>query len=261
MAAVALAAVVGVTGSDFAGAGGPPQTSSGSGLPTRAGASASGSARLASSGLKLVLSGTIVGTPGGALISVAGGQDELFTVGQAITRGVFLADVHRHAVVIRRDDVLEKLQLRRAAGVGSTPGVAPDATAAPAISPPAAHAEAAREREDISYSVRRDFANKLFESAEPSAHAAVVPAPDGGMQLSEIAPGSLYERLGLSEGDAIRTVNGAPVNTIEDLSILSQQRNNTDKLLVGFVRGGNPYNVQFDPEHGIEIEAVRAPAE
>lgn len=213
-------------------------------------------ARLPISSLNLILTGTIIGTPGRALIRVEGRKDELFVVGQAIANGVFLTDVYWLGAVIRRDGVLEKLEFR---GVAESQDIARVESIPPAELNPPIPGEAVRDLVNNSYSIKRDFANKHFESAEILTHARIIPVPNGGMQISDIVPGSLYERLGLSDGDAIRTINGTPVNSIHDLANLSQQRDNADRLQVGVVRGGNLYNMQFDPEHGIEIEMVGDP--
>lgn len=207
-------------------------------------------ARLPVSRLNLILTGTITGTTGRALIRVRGGKDKLFAVGQEIVSGVFLTDVFQRGVVISHDGVLEKLEM-------SSRAESQDVTRIES-GPPAGHSqplpeEAGRDQENNSYFIKRNFANKLFGAPDLLTHAKLVPVPSGGIQISDIAPGSLYERLGLNDGDAIRSINGAPVNSISDFENLFQHRNSTDKLQVGVVRSDNLYKIQFDPEHGIEI--------
>jgi type II secretory pathway component PulC len=224
--------------------------------PTRSGALAQVStvayetARLPVSRLNLILTGTITGTTGRALIRVRGGKDKLFAVGQEIVSGVFLTDVFQRGVVISHDGVFEKLAMSSRAESQDVARIESD--------PPAGHSqplseEAGRDQENNPYFIKRNFANKLFEAPDLLTHAKLVPVPNGGIQISDIAPGSVYERLGLNDGDAIRSINGAPVNSISDFENLFQHRNSTDRLQVGVVSSGNLYKIQFDPEHGIEI--------
>lgn len=228
-----------------------PPTRSGPG--TQLSTMAYETARLPISNLNLILTGTIVGTPGRALIRVEGHKEELFAVGQAIASGVLLTDVYRRGAVIRRDGVLEKLELRSGAESQVIARIKPDLPAVPSQPLPD---EADRDRGNSSHFFQRVFADKLFENPDILTNARIIPVPNGGMQISDIVPGSLFEQLGLSDGDAIRSINGAPVNSISDFVNLFQQRKNTDRLQVGVARSGNLYNMQFDPDHGIEIEMV-----
>lgn len=51
----------------------------------------------------------------------------------------------------------------------------------------------------------------------------VVPNTEGGLLVREIQAGGLYERLGLRAGDVIRSVNGQPVNNMDDVAKVYQQ--------------------------------------
>lgn len=246
--------IVFVTSPDFVFASDSSQTPPARfGLSTQVSTLAYETARLPISDLNLILTGTITGTPGRALISVEGRKEELFSVGQAITSGVFLTDVYPRGAVVSRYGVLEKLELRSRAKSQDFARFESDPPSVPNQFLPD---EANRGQGNNSYSIKRTYANKLFEAPDLLAHAKIIPVPNGGIQISDIIPGSLFERLGLNDGDAIRTINGAPVNSISDFVNIFQQRNNTDKLQLGVARGGNLYNMQFDSEHGIEIEMV-----
>jgi type II secretory pathway component PulC len=221
-----------------------------SGALAQVGRVAHETARLPVSSLNLILTGTITGTTGRALIRVKGGKDKLFAVGQEIISGVFLTDVFQRGVVISHDGVLEKLAMSSRAESQDVARIESD--------PPAGYSqplseETGRDQENNPYFIKRNFANKLFEAPDLLTHAKLVPVQNGGIQISDIAPGSVYERLGLNNGDAIRSINGAPVNSISEFENLFQHRNSTDRLQVGVVSSGNSYKIQFDPEHGIEI--------
>lgn len=223
-----------------------------SGLRTEVRTSADEIARLPVSNLNLIITGIIIGTPRRALICVEGRKDEPFAVGQAITSGVLLADVYLRGVVIHHDGVFEKLELRGAAGSSGHVRVEsyplPVSSLPPKRSAPAVHPipdEAVRDQGNNSYVVKRSFVNMQLESADLLVHARIIPASDGGFRIIEIVPGSLYERLGFRDGDAILAINGAPATSYLDLVNFLQQRDKIDRMQVDVARGGDLYQMQY----------------
>lgn len=254
MVSATIFGIVFVTSSNFVFASDTSQTPSNRPGPhTQASALAYETTRLPISNLNLILTGTIIGTPGRALIREGNRKEELFAVGQAIASGVILTDVYRYGAIIRRDGVLEKLVLRSGAESQDLAHIQSDLPTLPSQPLPD---EADRDKGISSFFIRYEFANKLFGAPDILSQAKIIPVLNGGMQISDIVPGSLFERLGLNDGDAIHTINGKQVSSVSDFVNLFQQRNNTDRLQVGVMRSGNLYNMQFDPEHGIEIAMV-----
>lgn len=254
MVSATIFGIVFVTSSNFVFASDSSQTPSNRPVPrTQASALAYETTRLPISNLNLILTGTVIGTPGRALIREGNRKEELFAVGQAIASGVILTDVYRYGAIIRRDGVLEKLVLRSGAESQDLAHIQSDIPTLPNQPLPD---EAGRDKGISSFFIQYDFANKLFEAPDILSQAKIIPVSNGGMQISDIVPGSLFERLGLNDGDAIHTINGKQVSSVSDFVNLFQQRNNTDRLQVGVMRSGNLYNMQFDPEHGIEIAMV-----
>ncbi|MFZ0890114.1 MAG: type II secretion system protein GspC [Candidatus Binataceae bacterium] len=67
-----------------------------------------------------------------------------------------------------------------------------------------------------------------------------------GFKISEVAPGSLFQQMGLTDGDVIQSINGRtlddPARAIDMLRTLSDQQSVTISLL----RGGTPVQFQYE---------------
>ena len=71
-------------------------------------------------------------------------------------------------------------------------------------------------------------------------------APDiSGFKLIDIQPGSLYEKLGLKQGDVIKSCNGKPVVTVEDAMALYNKLKTANKVDLEFIRDGQVKKLQY----------------
>jgi general secretion pathway protein C len=76
--------------------------------------------------------------------------------------------------------------------------------------------------------------------------ARAVPYKDGGYQLFQIVPGSIYETLGLKNGDVIKGFNGEPINDpAKAFSLLSSIKDAKSGELQ-IERGGKAVNMVYD---------------
>jgi general secretion pathway protein C len=73
-----------------------------------------------------------------------------------------------------------------------------------------------------------------------------VPNAGGGFLVRELQPGSIYEKLGLRPGDVIRTVNGQPVSSMDDVMRLYQQFGSAERVQVDVQRGGRSESLYYD---------------
>lgn len=82
-----------------------------------------------------------------------------------------------------------------------------------------------------------------------SATPRIVPAfchhQPSGFRLYAIPPGSLAARLGLRNGDTVRTVNSMPVNSEDTLHAAYQRFRTAAQLTVGIERGGQPAMLRY----------------
>lgn len=173
------------------------------------------------SSLNLVLTGVLVNlTHSVALISADGAPELPFIVGEEITAGVVLHEVYADRALIRRGATTESLMLKE---------TGPALPSGSVVTPPRVNnarrtaAAVDVQRSGNQFNVEREQLNKQLQRPEFLSQALMVPNAGGGFLVREIQPGSLYEKLGLRVGDVISSVNGQPVNTIEDVLRLYQQ--------------------------------------
>jgi len=86
---------------------------------------------------------------------------------------------------------------------------------------------------------RRNFAPEVL------GQGAVVPDPAGGFQMKKVTPDSLYSRLGLRAGDVLRSVNGAPIDSPEQLMVLYRQLSEGGQGQVEVLREGRPEALHY----------------
>ncbi|MBI3898588.1 MAG: PDZ domain-containing protein [Gammaproteobacteria bacterium] len=194
------------------------------------------------SSLNLVLSG-VLATPNGsvALISADGGPETPFAVGQDIIPGATLYAVYSDRVLIQRGARTESLMLK---DIG--PALADGSIVAAGPS----NADNAVQRIDQrNFTVDRQSMNQQMQKPEFLSQALMVPHASGGFLVREIQPGSMYEKLGLRVGDVINTVNGQPVNTVEDVMKLYQQLGSSGgaaQVSLQIRRGGRTETLQYN---------------
>ncbi len=191
------------------------------------------------SGLNLVLTGVVAaGNASLALISVDGRPQAPFAIGQEVTDGAVLKAVYPHRVLLIRNGVMESLLLKSAdAGAGVSVGASLPFN--PILS-------SIRERGENDYVVPRSVVNaELQQPQKLLTQALMVPDPGGGFLVREIQPNSVYQRLGLHVGDVIRSVNGEPVNTMQDAMHAYQQARDMQSIQLQIVRNGRPEVLQY----------------
>ncbi|HJT37266.1 MAG TPA: trypsin-like peptidase domain-containing protein [Actinomycetota bacterium] len=64
-----------------------------------------------------------------------------------------------------------------------------------------------------------------------------------GAHVNTVAPGGPAERAGIKPDDVIVSLDGKPINSMNDLIEFLLQKNVGDKVVVGLIRGGNHLNV------------------
>lgn len=190
-------------------------------------------ARVAVSNLAMTVTGVAMRASGGcALVVVQGQPESAFCAGEEISPGVQLDSVQRDRIVIVRGGAREAVLMKDAEG---TPGVPAAAAPQPIVQP-------SGNRQIVD---RRQLQQQLGRP-EFLGQAVIVPNPGGGFLVREMQPGSLYEKLGLRPGDVIRTVNGQPVSSMDDVMRLYQQFGSAERVLVDVQRGGRNETLYYD---------------
>lgn len=214
------------------------------------------------SNLNLTLTGVVRGKADIALISVEGARDKPFTVGEAVAPGVKLMAVRSFRAVISHDGTLERLELSRRAGASSG-SVSASQVPAP-VSVPASvsvqprlfksgfvvaqvPAEAVLDMGNSRFSVKYSFINDQVQSGDLFANARMEPDTSGGFRITEIVPGSLYDALGLKDGDTISAINGKSHKSFAELMSLYEQRDSIKTVQIQVMRDGslNDLHLEF----------------
>jgi general secretion pathway protein C len=201
--------------------------------------------RIPLSSLNLVLTGVMVGGAHNfALISVNGGNETAFSIGEEILAGAALHAVYPDRAVLRRAGALESLVLKDSlalpeGSIVTSPQYRKDAPLA------------GIRGNGSNFTVERNTLAQQMQKPEFLSQALMVPNAGGGFLVREIQPGSVYEKLGVRAGDVIRSVNGQPINNMDEVMKLYQQLggiNQASNLAVEITRGGRTESLQYNIE-------------
>lgn len=192
------------------------------------------------SSLNLVLTGVMITPPGSfALISSDGGPELPFGIGQDIVAGVSLYAVYTDRVLIQRGGATESLMLK------DTGPNLPDGSVVTA-SPQRPSGTGTRRRGARNFAVSRQELTQQMQKPDFLTQALMVPNAGGGFLVREIQPGSVYEKLGLRVGDVIQSVNGQPVNTMEDVMRLYRQFDSATNVSLDVRRAGRTETLVYN---------------
>ena len=195
--------------------------------------------------LNLVLTGVMMHGAGGfAIISANSGEATSFSVGDEILAGATLHAVYPDRALLRRAGLLESMLLKDTVAL-----------------PEGAIITSPQHRGDGSlagirgtgnnFTVQRNTLTQQMQRPEFLSQALMVPNAGGGFLVREIQPGSVYEKLGVRTGDVIRSVNGQPINNMEEVMKLYQQLggvNQVGSVSIEVMRGGRSESLQYSLE-------------
>jgi len=190
---------------------------------------------VAPSNLNMTLTGVAARSSGGcALVIVQGQPEAAFCSGEEISPGVRLDTVERDRIVIVRNGVREAVFMKDAESGAA--GVALAAPQPPIVQPVGTDRQLVDRRQLQQQLGKPEFLNQ----------ALIVPNPDGGFLVRQVQAGSLYEKLGLRPGDVIRSVNGQPLTSMDDVMRLYQQFGTAQRVLVDVQRQGRSETLYYD---------------
>jgi general secretion pathway protein C len=195
--------------------------------------------------LNLVLTGVMVGGANNfAFISINGANETAFGLGDEILSGATLHAVYPDRVLLRHGGALESLALK-------------DNLALPEgaiITSPQYRNDAPLSGirgSGTNFRVERNTLTQQMQKPEFLTQALMVPNAGGGFLVREIQPGSVYEKLGMRVGDVIRSVNGQPINNMDEVMKLYQQLggvNQIGNIAIEVSRGGRSESLQYNIE-------------
>ena len=195
--------------------------------------------------LNLTLTGVMpIGTEGFAIMSVDGQPETSFAIGEEILAGASLQAIYPDRAILRRNGMLEAVILKEGAALAE----------GSVITSPQVRQEAGLSGirgSGNNYTVERNTITQQMQRPEFLSQALMVPNAGGGFLVREIQPGSVYEKLGIRPGDVIRSVNGQPINNMEEVMKLYQQLggvNRVGNISIEVMRGGRTESLQYNIE-------------
>lgn len=165
-----------------------------------------------------------------AILSVSGQPPETYGLGKEISSGVVLDGVFADHITVRHHGRIDTIMLSGA----------PDAPAGHSMSGGVSAIGPNR------FSVSREAIRAELSSPEALLQAQVEPATGGGLALSGVEPGSVYERLGLKSGTVIKSVNGTNLQAPEDLLKLYQQIGSSSEIQIDVVIDGRQERLRYE---------------
>lgn len=193
--------------------------------------------------LNLVLTGVMVSGAGGfAIVSVNGGEATAFGIGDELLAGATLHAVYSDRALLRRAGALESMLLKESVALAEGSIVtSPQLRSSAPL--------AGIRGTGNNFTVERNTLTQQMQRPEFLTQALMVPNAGGGFLVREIQPGSVYEKLGVRAGDVIRSVNGQPINNMEEVMKLYQQLggiNQASSVSIEVMRGGRSESLQYN---------------
>ncbi len=176
------------------------------------------------------------------------GKDQPVKVGTEIVPGATLETVFPRHIFLRRNGVIEKLEFEGDAQTGS-PGMA---MAAPRMASrlPAPPSQFRLNVQSVNQNTtalsRGELQSALQDPRQLTNIGRVQDNPGGGVSVQEAPPGSLLQKLGMLDGDVIRSLNGVPVNSQADLMRLYQHFGQVGQVKVDGLRAGTPLQLNYN---------------
>lgn len=205
--------------------------------------------------LNIRLLGTIVaGERSAAIVLINGGSaQQMFTIGSQMQPGVLLEAVEADAIVVDNHGRKERIQLPQesAQGLDVRRGRANSAPVMPEARSDTVGEAVQTAPDRVTRPVsRRGLDAQLENMPQLLTQARVLPHfRDGeasGYMIRDIVSGSLYEKIGLKDGDIIQSVNGKMVASPEEAMELFNTLKNESSIVVEVERQGSMQQLHYD---------------
>lgn len=166
------------------------------------------------------------------IVGIGGSIQDKATVVRIERRRVVLLEGGAHReLVFDENDLTPRL--------ASTGAPAPAPAGGRVAARAAARAAALRDQAEALSVPREEVQASLRNPAEIFSQARILPKyEDGqmrGVQVSQIKPGSLFEQVGIREGDVITELNGIPINGPEQSPKILQEFTTADSITASVV--------------------------
>ena len=182
------------------------------------------------------LIGTITGAyPHAVTFDPASNKQELYGLRDDVGGGWIIYEIGKNKVVLTKGDKKEVLEVKFIEGE------------------PKAEVRAGLKPAPTGTGIRldpRDVEGALSDMNAVMAQARVTPNIEGGKttgyKIFNIAPGSIYTKLGIQNNDVVERVNGVDINNPDTLYTLFQQIKSERKIALDFNRNGRRESVNIE---------------
>ena len=206
---------------------------------------------IVASPLNAKLKGVFAGLPPFPAFAILNfdGKDQPVRIGTDILPGAKLESVFPRHVLIRRNGAIEELRFDADAQTGS-PGMAMAAAPPMAQRLPPPPSQFRLNVQSVNQNTaalsRGELQSALQDPRQLTNIGRVQDNPGGGVSVQEAPAGSLLQKLGLLDGDVIRSLNGVPVNSQADLMRLYQHFGQVGQVKVDGLRAGTPLQLNYN---------------
>jgi type II secretion system protein C len=187
----------------------------------------------------LEVKGTVAGTgkDGFAVIEEKGKNKQLlYKVGNVVA-GAKVVKITRNAVTFLAGDRERVLKMVNA---NQAPLLPPRPSGPPAVSPRGAGPMIVS-RSEVDASLK-DLGTMLSQAQLRPNYTDGVP---DGFMITNIKPGSIYEKIGLTNGDIVQGTNDRPLVTADDMTALYNSMKAGTSLTLKIKRGSQQQNLQY----------------
>ena len=187
----------------------------------------------------LEVKGTVAGTgkDGFAIIEEKGKNKQLlYKVGNVVA-GAKVINISRNAVTFLVGD---KERVLKMVNTNQAPLLPPRPSGPAAVTPRGA-APMVVSRSEVDASLK-DMGTMLSQAQIRPYYADGVP---DGFMVTNIKPGSIYEKIGLTEGDIVQGTNDRRLVTADDMTALYNSMKAGSPLTLKIKRGGQQQNIQY----------------
>lgn len=193
----------------------------------------------------LVLIGTTVGNRQLALIAFDHGTANVYGIGQRVLQGLTLEAVFPGHVVLKNGNGSVSITLpmstkARQARSDGQPWLSGNEGPVPPVArmdpPHNSSAEHSVKGSRAEYVLSRSDIRSQLSPENIESYAKFSPTDSGGLQVIELQENSVLSRLGMLPGDIVRSVNGQPLNGLDDFRAAYESLQTRELAQFEFVR-------------------------
>jgi len=186
--------------------------------------------------LRLKLLGTVVaGEKSAAVIALSAGKEQrTFFLGDTIQPGVKLHQVEADAVVVDQGGQLQRIMIEQGNKLTASPMPV-------SVTTPRSPTQRQMNRADMQRQLQ-DFP-ALLSQARAVPH--LINGKPAGFIISEIVPGSLYQKAGLQNGDVVRSINGESITDAGQAMAMYAKLKEMTAIDIEVMRNGQLQHVHY----------------